>query len=157
MVRGMKAKSKHICRRIGIAVVPVILGSLCSIGVDRILLKLDRQIELESFLEAEKMMVGVWGTLLGFIITAVSILMAFTGSKLTEEIKGTGHYNTILFCYVYTCFILLICITGCIPMVFLESIGRFAIAFFICATVSSMVEVFLCLVFLALLVYSTYK
>lgn len=157
MVRRMKTETKHFIRRSLIAIVPIVIGVLGGIGGNWIAQKYDVQIDKDAFLEAEKMMVSVWGTLLGFIITAVSILMAFTGSRLTEEIKKTGHYKTILFCYVYTCFVLLICIIWSIPAVFLELADRYAVGVFICATVTSMIEVFLCLVFLALLVYSTYK
>lgn len=95
------SKRKHRVRRGGIAVIPIVISIIFS-------LLIPVNVTAESFFASLQVIIGVWATLLGFIITTVSILLTFTGSKLTEEIKATGHYKTILFSYLLTCFELLI-------------------------------------------------
>ena len=88
------SKRKHRVRRGGIAVIPIVISIIFS-------LLIPVNVTAESFFASLQVIIGVWATLLGFIITTVSILLTFTGSKLTEEIKATGHYKTILFSYLY--------------------------------------------------------
>lgn len=48
------------------------------------------------FIEINKITLDLEGTLLGFIITVVSILVAFNGSRLTEEVKQSSLCNILL-------------------------------------------------------------
>ncbi|MDB2020649.1 hypothetical protein PM027_21665 [[Clostridium] symbiosum] len=80
------SKRKHRVRRGGIAVIPIVISIIFS-------LLIPVNVTAESFFASLQVIIGVWATLLGFIITTVSILLTFTGSKLTEEIKATGHYK----------------------------------------------------------------
>lgn len=59
-------------------------------------------INVENMIDVSKVMIGVWGTLLGFIITAESILVAFSNGTITSEFKKTGHYMTVIFQYTQT-------------------------------------------------------
>ncbi|MFT4006860.1 MAG: hypothetical protein QM683_15005, partial [Lacrimispora sp.] len=110
-----------------------------------------------NFIESVKMVIDMWGTLLGFIITVVSILVAFTGSKLTEEIKQTGHFKTVLYAYIMTCFNLLIAISVFIPVVINNLYSEVLFGVFIGALIVTLIDVALCLVFLSLVVYTIFK
>ena len=99
------SKRKHRVRRGGIAVIPIVISIIFS-------LLIPVNVTAEFFFDSLQVIIGVWATLLGFIITTVSILLTFTVSKLTEEIKATGHYKTSLFSYLLTCFELLIFLRG---------------------------------------------
>ena len=80
---------KHIKRRAFLSVFPIALAIFVA-------LRVTINMEIKDFYEILKVVIGVWATLLGFIITAASILITFNGSKLTEEIKNTGHFKTVI-------------------------------------------------------------
>ncbi|QRV22083.1 hypothetical protein I6K70_09840 [Lacrimispora saccharolytica] len=94
---------------------------------------------------------------MGFIITVVSILVAFTGSKLTEEIKRTGHFKTVLYTYILTCFTLLIAISVFIPVIINNLVSDVLFCIFIGALIITLIDVAMCLVFLSLVVYTIFK
>ncbi len=51
-------------------------------------------------------MLGVWGAMLGFMITAMSILMTLGDGEFIEIIRGSSHFKTIMFILSLTCMIL---------------------------------------------------
>lgn len=98
--------------------------------------------------------IGMWGTLLGFIISAVSILIAFNGSKYTEIIRKSGHYQTIIFLYIVTCVFLIISIAVFLPLY----IGNVSDLFTLCLLIFSLVVTFIYFfldVFLLFLILNT--
>lgn len=52
-------------------------------------------------------LLGLWGTLLGFIITATSILITMDGKEYIHAVKGSKHYSTVVLTYGFACFDLL--------------------------------------------------
>lgn len=99
-------------------------------------------------LSISSMMIGVWATCLGFMITAVSILLALNGSNYIEMLKKTGHYKTILISFMSCCIHLLVALIIEIVITFLHkwSICTFAI---VCAsTMDVLIIIGLCLYFL---------
>ena len=149
----MKIEKKFRKQRIMCSIVPFLLAivlalicleKFCSLGECR-------------FIEINKITLDLEGTLLGFIITVVSILVAFNGSKLTEEVKQTGHFKTVLFIYLITCaelfvsiiFSMCISITGGYDVIWCMAylILLFTAAFYM----------ILCLSFLSLIVYTIFK
>ena len=97
-----------------------------------------------------QVIIGVWATLLGFIITTVSILLTFTGSKLTEEIKATGHYKTILFSYLLTCFELLIFLLLSLLVLITGVYSGIMVKVLIAGVIISLTDIFICLFFLTM-------
>lgn len=90
-----------------------------------------------------EMMVSLWGTLLGFMITAASILLAFSDGNIISMLKDTGHYNTILMCYVSCCIHLLAAVIFACICIF----GRFNGELFFSLLCSIAIDISLMVVF----------
>lgn len=58
--------------------------------------------------EITKTLLGVWSTLLGFMITAVSILLSIGGNEYIKAFRKTDHYHTVMYTQVITCLLLFI-------------------------------------------------
>ncbi len=57
-------------------------------------------------IEIVKTLLGVWSTLLGFMITAVSILLSVNENNYIVAFRSSGHYHTIIYAHGLTCLIL---------------------------------------------------
>ncbi|MBC5710987.1 hypothetical protein H8S75_23910 [Hungatella sp. L12] len=94
---------------------------------------------------------------MGFLITAVSILVTFTGSRLTEEIKQTGHFKTVLFIYILTSIELLLFLSVFVLILLGQIFSSIIVLFFVVAIIVTMLNMLECLLFLSLIVYTIYK
>lgn len=47
-------------------------------------------------------LIGTWGALLGFIITALSILLGVKDNEFISALKGTQHFSNICYLYIDT-------------------------------------------------------
>ncbi|ADL03987.1 hypothetical protein [Lacrimispora saccharolytica] len=153
----MKIVQRHFARRIFITLFPLVIGLLIPYIVIKNAPQNAEIYNPHNFIESVKVVIDIWGTLLGFIITVVSILVAFTGSKLTEEIKRTGHFKTVLYTYILTCFTLLIAISVFIPVIINNLVSDVLFCIFIGALIITLIDVAMCLVFLSLVVYTIFK
>lgn len=153
----MNAKKKHLIRRVLLFFVPIVLGLLFSYAICCFLKENGFKIDIQLQIEAVKTVIGIWGTILGFIFAAESILIAFDGSKLTEEIKETGHYKTVLFMYTITCLIFLICLVIFIPVIIINYFNWLCLFLFIAAVIVTFIDMFLCLFFLILVIGTVYR
>lgn len=95
--------------------IPLILSSVMSVIAYNTWLK-SMDIESLNMQGVIGTILGIWGTFFGFIITAVSILIAFNGSSITQEIRDSGHYQTVMFLYIVTCAIIFIAILFFLPI-----------------------------------------
>lgn len=79
-----------------ILILPLIIGSIIARMAfmnEQILLNLDSLLfEMATIL----------ATLFGFVLTAMSILLAFEGNERTQRIRESRHYKKILICYILT-------------------------------------------------------
>lgn len=82
---------------------------------------------------------GIWGTLFGFVITAVSILIAFNGSKFTQEIRESGHYQTVMFLYIVTCVIIFAAILCFLPIYIINIVSKKILVVLIFFTIETMI------------------
>lgn len=153
----MKTNQKHKVRRFLLVVIPFLLGSACGAIICWILNKYEFKINVESQIEAVKTVIGIWGTVLGFIFAAESILIAFDGSKLTAEIKETGHYKTVLFIYMETCVTLLICLSIFVPLIIANYFNIVCLFIFISACIITFIDMLLCMIFLSLVINTVYR
>jgi len=64
-----------------------------------------------------KIVLGIWATLLGFSVTAESILIAVKSGELTNLMIASGHLKTMLFSFMVTNVFLFICLTTFIPVI----------------------------------------
>lgn len=51
-------------------------------------------------------MLGVWGAMLGFMITALSIIMTLGDGDFIRILRKTSHFKTIMFIMILSCTIL---------------------------------------------------
>ena len=108
MKRKMNREAKHALRRKLIFVIPLLIGVI--IGIVRVHFLSKGQIDISRMIDVVTTILSLWGTSLGFIITAESILVAFDGSYLTKEIKASEHFKTVIYTYTLTCIELLLMI-----------------------------------------------
>lgn len=104
--------------------IPIITAFFASRCICNNITANDFTIDSSNMIEVSKVMISIWGTLLGFIITAESILVAFSNGTITGDFKKTGHYMTVIFQYTQTSIKLLIYI---FTFVCIIAINRFGI------------------------------
>lgn len=149
----MKIEKKFRKQRIMCSILPFLLASILALICCEKFFSLGE----ERFIEINKITLDLEGTLLGFIITVVSILVAFNGSKLTEEVKQTGHFKTVLFIYLITCAELFVSIifSMCISITGVYDV-KWCMAYLILLFTAAFYMI-LCLFFLSLIVYTIFK
>lgn len=57
---------------------------------------------------------SVFATLLGFIITAITLLASLLDKPLLKNMQKTGHYKRLMTDAFDTCFVMLVLILGCL-------------------------------------------
>lgn len=138
--------------RILITVLPIAISVVAFIIIFYLCKKFKFEINSTDGLEDYKIMLSIWGTLLGFLITAVSILLTIGEGKFLDMLKDTGHYETILYSYVVCCVHLLAAVILAVVCVFVKlwNMVLFAV---LCATViDTVIRVAICLLFLFVIV-----
>ena len=88
---------KQRTERILIFILPIFITLLTGV-----FLETPSKMDISDGMEFLKTMIGVYSTLLGFAITAESILIAFQGGEYTQLIIRAGHLKTVLFSFVLT-------------------------------------------------------
>lgn len=139
-----------ICDKIFISFAPVIISGGITFAARRIPISFVSMCELEQGIELSKMMISVWGTLFGFLLSAESILLTLGGKKYLNALRESVHYRTILFTYFIACVHTLIAMTFFIYIVFTHvwnNVLFMALIFFTCDIV----------LFLALCLWFLYK
>lgn len=147
-----KTSKSIIIDRICIIFIPVIISIVSFFTINHICNKYGFCIEVLDGIEDFKVMLSVWGTLLGFLITAVSILLTLGDGKFLGILKKTGHFETILLSYVVCCIHLLIAVVVAIVCVFGRIWSMTIFSVMCAATVDTILMVAICLFFLFTLV-----
>lgn len=138
--------------RVSILLLPVLLAFVFFFIIKKLSVECAFFIDANDGIEDIKTILSIWGTLLGFLITAVSILLTLGNGKFLDMLKVTGHYKTILLSYVTCCLHLLIAIGFAIICIFgrIWSMQVFSI---MCAmALDTLIMVAVCLFFLFALV-----
>lgn len=147
----MKNKSEHIRRRMFLFVVPIAFGVLIAFIVCYKMKRCGFLIDVSNMIEVSKVMVSVWGTMLGFIITAESILVAFEKGTITGEFKRTGHYMTVIFQYTQTSIKLLIYIIVFVCIMVRNAFAMHEMFVFVFFTAMTFVDILISLAILILM------
>lgn len=144
----------HTIRRLILTFGPVLLGLIISRQICQIMINKEFVIESASMFDAVEVMIGVWGTLLGFIITAESILIAFSNGTITNDFKKTGHYKTVIYQYTQTSIKLLLYIIVFVAFMIINSFTMevmFVFIFFIIMTFADTLACFGILILMLLM------
>lgn len=97
-------------------------------------------------------MLSIWGTLLGFLVTAVSILLVMSDGKFLLMLKATGHYGTILWTYIICCIHLFIAVIVAVFCILTKYWSMTIFALICSFTIDTMLLVAFCLYFLFALI-----
>lgn len=128
---------------------PIICGIIAFFVVDYVSSKnITFIVPAEEGVDNLKTVLGIWGTLLGFMIAAVAIIITLGNDKFVDLLKDTGHYNTILFSYGLCCVHLFLAVVLALVCIFFR-IWNMKVFMALCAvSVDIMVTVAICLFFL---------
>lgn len=136
-------KRRHFCRIAFLLLFPAIMGVIIACIICTEMKSRNVKIDAINMIEVAKTMIGVWGTLLGFIITAESILVAFSNGTITGEFKQTGHYMTVIFQYTQTSIKLLVYIFAFVCIISLNKFSIVEMFLFILFSVMTFIDVFI--------------
>jgi hypothetical protein len=112
------------------------------------------QIEWEEFM---KFLLNTWVTLLGFLITAVSILLTFNGGQKSDIIKDSEHFPTILFSYLYFCFLLFVFLIFFVPVLFIQIWNYNILLLLVFSATCTAIQLLISLYFLFVIVWTAIK
>lgn len=94
--------------------------------------------------EISKLLAGISGTILGFLLTAVAMLTAVMDRKLVENMRKTGHYRVfIVDCFINSFLFLIIIVLGVFSLFFKNpnlSYILYAIIFFTFSAIFMLIE-----------------
>lgn len=138
--------------RVSILLLPVLLAFASFFIITRLSTKCAFVIDTYDGIEDLKTILSIWGTLLGFLITAVSILLTLGNGKFLEMLKATGHYKTILLSYVACCLHLLVAITLAVICIFCKIWSMQVFSIMCAMAIDTLIMVAICLFFLFSLV-----
>lgn len=146
MKRRERTKANIIDRLI-IIFLPIILGVVGTIVIKCLYGKYIH-IEAEDGLELVKTVFDVWGILLGFIFTAVSILLTIGENSFVNILLETNHMQNIIFSYVISGLLLLISIVFALVLMFVKIWNTFVLYVFIGINIAIIVSIAICVFFL---------
>lgn len=105
--------------------------------------------------EIVKILVGVWATLLGFMITSVSILVTLGGNEYVLAFRKSSHYHTIMYINIITCALMLAATIFCIVVMCLNIWNQVCFNVFVFFLISTFVSLILSVCFLFFLVFKS--
>ena len=91
-----KTNVKKIDKMI-ILILPLIIGLITTLLLPK------NDMDIQTGIDNCKMMLDIWGVMLGFIITALSILLTVHENRFVKMLIDTGHFSTVLFSYIICC------------------------------------------------------
>lgn len=102
-----------------------------------------------------KTLLGTWATLLGFIVTAESILITMNGKEYIQAFKESEHYKTVLLTYFSTSLVLLVSTIFSVAIICFNIWNAVLFYFLIYLIISSFLFLFFCILFLFFMVYKS--
>lgn len=146
----MKQREKtkaNIIDRFIILLLPVILGILVGIII-KVIFGKSISICPEDGFDLVKTVFDVWGILLGFIFTAVSILLTIGENSFVNVLLETNHMQNIIFSYVISGVLLLIAIVFALVLMFVKVWNYTILYIFVGTNVTIIVSIAICVFFL---------
>lgn len=132
--------------RLLVSVGPLIIGLIGICAVEKLLPGF--KISKDQGLEIVKSIFDVWGILLGFVITAVSILLTANKSELIENLIATNHMQSIIFSYLASSVYLFIAIVYALMLMIFQLWGNVLSVVFIGLNFAIVVSVGMSIIFL---------
>lgn len=146
---------QSVIDKIVITVVSIIIPSIAVIILDYFLQSKGYDYSSFDGKEIAKTLVGVWATLLGFMITSVSILVTLGGNEYVLAFRKSQHYHTVMYTNTITSILMLAATVFCIVIMFLNIWNRVCFNIFIFLLISTFVSLILSVYFLFFLVFKS--
>jgi len=108
-----KSKFIRIRDKLFISLTPIVIAL---ISVSMLIPK--NKIGVEEGIDNCKMMLDIWGVMLGFVITALSILLTIHENRYVKMLIDKKHYSTVLFSYAFCCTYLFIAVIVSIILIY---------------------------------------
>lgn len=150
----VKITKANIIDRIIITFLPLILGVIGAVIVKK-LFSLD--ISVSEGLELVKTVFDVWGILLGFVITAISILLTVGENSFINLLITTNHMQNIIYSYVTASLFLFIAIVFALVLLFTQMWSKYVLNVFLAFNIIILVSIAICVYFLFAIVLSMNK
>lgn len=138
-------------------ILPIIIGIIITVISFNVIDSKEIKLNSEKTLSFIDTMLGIWATLLGFMITSLSILIGFKGSERTQLFIESKHYSTILYTYIITCIELFLCMVIYIPVILLEMINLLTYSMLIGLLLITAILILLCLMYLLLIIITAFQ
>lgn len=146
---------QSVIDKIVITVVSIIIPSIAVIILDYFLQSKGYDYSSFDGKEIAKTLVGVWATLLGFMITSVSILVTLGGNEYVLAFRKSQHYHTVMYTNTITSILMLAATVFCIVIMCLNIWNRVCFNIFIFLLISTFVSLILSVYFLFFLVFKS--
>lgn len=146
---------QSVIDKIVITVVSIIIPSIAVIILDYFLQSKGYDYSSFDGKEIAKTLVGVWATLLGFMITSVSILVTLGGNEYVLAFRKSQHYHTVMYTNTITSILMLAATVFCIVIMCLNIWNRVCFNIFIFLLISTFVSLILSIYFLFFLVFKS--
>lgn len=104
---------------------PLLTRIIISFGCVGLFMHYAEKVEQQAVINASGIIIGLAGTLLGFLITSMSLITALMDRKLILNMIKTGHYKRLMSDTVLTCTFMLLVIVFC--LITLLSSGYFIV------------------------------
>ena len=134
--------------RIIILIFPIIMGLITTLLLPR------DDMNVGIGIENCKMMLDIWGVMLGFIITALSILLTVHENRFVNMLIDTGHFSTVLFSYIICCLYLFASIVAIIVIIFAEYWNDNVYLIFRFMITATLISLGICIYFLFRIIFS---
>lgn len=151
----IKITTINVIDRIVIFSVPLMIGLIGTMTLISFIPTF--AITKEEGLEIVKSIFDVWGILLGFVITAVSILLTANKSELIENLIATNHMQSIIFSYITSSTYLFIAIIYALILIIFQIWGKIVSYIFIGLNIVIVVSVGMSIVFLFRIMHNMNK
>lgn len=105
--------------------------------------------------ETTETLLGVWSTLLGFMITAVSILLTIGDSEYIAVFRKSKHYHTVMYTQVLTCLVMLVATIFSIVVICLNVWNKICLSLFVYLLFSTFIGLAFSIFFLFFMIFKS--
>ena len=145
-MKTIKTTTTNIIDRVLVFSVPLVVGIIGTYAIDKLIPGF--AISKNQGLEIVKSIFDVWGILLGFVVTAVSILLTANRSELIENLIATNHMQSIIFSYLTSSMYLFVAIVYALILLIFQIWGKILSIVFIGLNIVIVVSVGMSIIFL---------
>ena len=134
--------------RIFLSLIPLIIAIISFIIINSLIIHDKIEIDINDGMEDLKVMVSVWITILGFLVTSVSILITISGGNFINIMRESGHFKTIIYVFLLCCIHSFIALIFSLICVFCKFWNMTIFSVFCAMVIDTMILVLIAVVFM---------